>query len=52
MVQEFLGGRHAAVPQTFNMSSLLRELQPAELQPVAAAGPGMRQKGKSYVTFI
>ena len=43
MVQEFLGGRHAAVPQTFNMSSLLRDLQP---QPMTAAEPGMRQKGE------
>lgn len=50
MVQEFLSGRHVAVPQTYNMSSLLKELQPGELQQhspavVGSAISGLKEKG-------
>lgn len=46
MVQEFLGEHRPAVPQTFNMSSLLQELQRTPDQPDQMSLPVMREKGK------
>lgn len=50
MVHEFLGERHVAVPQTFNMSALLNDLQP----PVVT-GPSiarMRERGEDTIGSI